>query len=142
MVIVKEIGLGTTLSIGTSEGSSTFTEVAGLISLPGPDGTADDIDTSTLDNATLFKTFQRGQVDPGEMTLTLGFGSADASQKQIVTAYKDGTIRSWKVTPPTTANSEEFDAYVKGMGRVIEKDSFMTRTVTLKVTGDPGFIST
>ena len=76
------------------------------------------------------------------MTLTMGFGSTDASQKQMVTAYKDGSIRSWKVTPPTTANAEEFNAYVKGMGRVIEKDSFKTRPATLKVSGDPGFLST
>lgn len=142
MTVKKEIGLGATLSIGTSEGSSTFTVVAGLISLPGPDGTADDIDTSTIDNATFFKTFQRGQVDPGEMSLVMGYGSTDASQQQMVTAYKTGEVRSWKVTPPTTANSEEFNAYVKGMGRAIEKDSFITRPATLKVSGDPGFLST
>lgn len=143
MAVVKQIGLGTTLSIGTSAGSTTVTAIAGLISLPGPDGTADDVDTSTIDNATRFKTFQRGQVDPGEMTMTLGFGKSDNSQQKIVTAFADGLIRSWVIAFPSTAEgTETFDGYVKSLGRVIEKDAFMTRTVGIKVTGDPGYTST
>ena len=145
----KMIGFGTTISMkATTASTTTYTVLAGLISAPGPDGTADDIDTSTIDNSTdsdlrNFKSYARGQVDPGEMTLTLSYGSTDATSKQLGTLYKSGDNQDWKVTfPSTTATAETFEGYVKSMGRELEKDSMIRRAVGIKVTGWPGFPTT
>jgi len=138
MPVIKEIGLGCTLEVGTSAGSTTFTAVAGLLSFSGPDGTADDIDTSNMDDAN-FKTFKRGQADAGECALTMTYGSTDASQKTLAGLWKSGKIVNWRVSYPTTATPKDtFDGYVKGMGRAIEKDAMITRNVSMKITGDPG----
>jgi len=150
MAVSKILGFKTQLGFGSSAGagSSTFTKVAGVIGMPGPDGSGDDIDTSTIDNATNFKTFARGQVDPGEMSLTLAYGSTDASQKQLGTLYSSGLIVSWGfIFSSTAAASTDWDAntmdgYVKSMGRAIEKDAMITRTIGIKITGDPGFPTT
>jgi len=150
MAVSKILGFKTQLGFGSSEGagSSTFTKVAGLLSLPGPDGSGDDVDTSTIDNPDDFKTFARAQVDPGEMSMTLAYGSTDASQKQLGTLYGSGTIVSWGFIFNSTAaastqwDSNTFNGYVKSMGRAIEKDSMITRTIGIKVTGDPGFPTT
>lgn len=150
MAVSKILGFKTQLGFGTSEdsGSTTFTKVAGVLGMPGPDGSGTDIDTSTFDNADNFMTFARGQVDPGEMSLTIAYGSTDASQKQLGTLYATGTIVDWGfIFSSTAAGSTEWDAntfngYVKSMGRAIEKDEMITRTIGIKVTGDPGFATT
>lgn len=143
-MVRKMIGLGTTLSVkATTASSTTYVPIGGLISLPGPDGSADDIDTSTIDNETNFKTFQRGQVDPGEMTLSLAYGSTEASNKKLGTLFASGEIMTWKITFPSTAvPAETFAGYVKSMGRATEKDALITRSVGIKVTDNPGFPST
>ncbi len=150
MAVNKLLGFKTHLGFGTSAGAGTtvFTKVAGLIGLPGPDGSGDDIDTSTMDNADDFKTFARGQVDPGEMSLSLAYGSTDASQKQLGTLYESGKIVSWGFIFGATASgstaweTDTFDGYIKSMGRAIEKDSMIMRTIGIKVSGNPGFPTT
>ncbi len=149
MAVNKLLGFKTILGFGTSagSGSSGFTQVAGLIGLPGPDGSGDDIDTSTIDNDDNFKTFARGQVDPGEMSLSLAYGSTDASQKQLGTLYESGVIVSWGFIFSATAGStawetDTFDGYLKSMGRAIEKDAMIMRTIGIKVSGNPGFPTT
>lgn len=143
MAIRKMIGLGTTLSIKVTTAASTvYTVVGGLISLPGPNGSGDVVDTSTIDEATNFKSFQRAYVDAGEMNLTLSYGSTESSSKKLGTAYSDGKMRTWKITfPSTLVTAETFTGYVKSMGRELTKDSMITRTVTVKCSGDPGFTS-
>lgn len=144
----KMIGLGTKLYFKDSTGSTTtYTEIGGLLSLPGPDGTADDIDTSVITNstvaATYWKTFQRGQVDPGEMDVTVCYATTDTANKKLGTAYKTGAEKTWKITWPSTAvTAETFTGYVKAMGRALEKDSLITRNFKVKVTGNPGFVTT
>jgi hypothetical protein len=147
MPVIKRIGLGCSLSMTPTTASSSYTTIAGLISLPGPNASADDIDTSTIDNTTdgtFWKTFARGQVDPGEMSLTLAYGSTDASSKKLGTALKDGLKRKWKIVLGSTVTgaTEIFVGYVKGMGREVSKDAMIIRTVTIKVSGTPAFVST
>lgn len=145
MAVRKLIGLGTTLSVKlTTASTTTYTAIGGLVSLPGPNATADDADVTTLDNSDNFKTFLRGQVDPGELSLTLAYGSTDASSKKLGTALKDGALRTWKLTFSSTAvSAETFSGYVKGMGREIAgAASMISRSVTIKVSGSPGFPST
>jgi len=151
MGVKKMIGLGCTLSMTPSTSSSSYTTIAGLISLPGPNASAEQVDTSTIDNSTSgsgtasnWKTFARGQIDPGEMSMTVAYGTTDTSSKKLGTAFKDGVMRKWKVTMPTTASSKDeiFNGFVKAMGREITKDAMITRTVTIKASGNPGFTST
>ena len=144
----KMIGLGTRLYMKQSTGStSTYTAIGGLLSLPGPNASADDIDTSTIENSTVantyWKTFSRGQVDPGEMNVSLAYGTTDTFNKSLGTYFRTGESLTFKVTFPSTAvTAESFTGYIKGMGRELEKDSMITRNLTLKVSGSPGFKTT
>lgn len=144
MAVLKRIGLGMQLSISSSTGTpfANHTVIAGLLSADGPDGTADDVDTSTIDQATNDKSFQRGQFDPGDLTMELAYGATDPSQSKLGTARATGQIREFLVTDTVGGTTESFSGYIKGMGRAIEKDSMVTRSVTVKITGDPGFNTT
>jgi hypothetical protein len=144
-MVKKQIGYGTKLYLSTNTTSSTgdWTQIGGLLSCPGPDGTGTDVDTSTIDNATEFKTYQRSDVDPGTMNVTVAYGSTDSASKVLGTAYGNGDIYNWKVEfPSTTTPDETFLGYINSMGRALEKDSMITRTFGIKVSGDPGFPST
>jgi predicted secreted protein len=146
----KMIGLGCTLGMAaTSTTPASYDTLAGLISFSGPAATADDVDTSTLDNSTsitsgAWKTFQRGQVDPGEVSATLSYSSTESVNKKLGTAFKAGTVRKWKVAFPTTSvSAETFNGYIKSMGREIGgAGSMIQRSITIKVTDNPGFPST
>lgn len=141
----KMIGLGATLSVKVSTASTaTYAAVGGLTSFSGPNGSGDDVDTTTMSTGTdYFKTFQRGQVDGGELTLSLAYSSTDTSSKNLAAIYKTGAMQTWKVTFPSTAvTAESFSGFVQSMGRELTKDSMITRSVTIKVSGSPGFKST
>lgn len=138
----KQIGNGSIFSAQFSTtGGSTWYPVAHIISIGGPDSAGNDIELATLSSTSNFIDFCRGDVDGGEVTLSLAFSST-TSAKQMGTAHTDGVTRNWKVTPPTTASAEEFNGYIKSMGRSIERNEMITRPVTIKVTGDPGIAST
>lgn len=143
MSLTKRIGLGAVIAVSSSSGG-TFTEIGGLMSIGGPDGSGDDIDTSTIDNVTKFKTFLRGQVDPGELALGVAMGTTDVGQKEIGTAYADGVIRFWKIWPGSTADETPviIEGYVKSIGRAIEKDAMITQTFGVKISDDPLYPST
>ncbi len=138
----KQIGNGSVLAAQFSTtGSTTFSTVANIINIGGPASAGNDVDTTTLTTTDNFQTFQRGDVDPGEVTCSLALSST-TSIKQLGTAHNDGLARTWKVTPPTTADAETFSAYVKGMDRTIDRNTMIVRALTLKVTGSPGIAST
>ena len=144
MTVIKQIGLGASLSVkGTTASTTAYTVIAGIVSMPGPDAAGTAIDTYTLDSTDNFVTKLRGSVDPGDMTLVLAYNNSDASSKQLGTLFADGTLMTFKVEyPSTAATAESFEGFINGMGRAIERDAMITRPVTITVSGDPGFATT
>lgn len=143
MAVSKVIGLGTTLGVKYTTGSSVYTTVAGLLGISGPGAAAEKIDTSTIDNASNFKTFQIGQADPGELSLTLAYGSTDASQKMLAGLLQNRVKTSFEIDYPSSDTpAETFNGYVTGAGREIQKDQLTTRTITVALTGEPGWPAT
>lgn len=142
-VVSKCIGLGTAVGVRASGSTAAFTTVAGLIGISGPNPSADSIDVSTIDNATNFKEEQGGQVDPGDVTMNLAYGSTNPSQKILAGFLASRAAAEFQITfPTTTTAAETFTGYVNGMGREIQKDAMTTRSVTVGVTGDPGWPKT
>lgn len=144
MTVIKQIGLGTTLSVGaTTVASSLLTAIAGIVSIGGPDGTAVDVDTFTLDSTGNFLTKIRGAVDAGQLSMVLAYNNSDGTSKKLGSLYASGELQKFEVAYPSTAAADEtFEGYVAGMGRAIERDSLITRPVTITVNGDPGFTTT
>lgn len=135
----KMIGHKTQLLVSTGTTGSTTFALGGVISLPGPDATGENVDTSTIDT-TGWKTFQSGgPMDPGEMTVTLAFSSTDAGQAKLPALAAKRHLVLWKLVYPTTTINSTFTGFLTAIGRVIEQGSMITRTIGIKVTGDPKF---
>lgn len=138
-------GYGTKLSISTQSTLATtaaaFTQVAGLVSLSGPESDAEDCELFTMDSTINYSEHEPGGINPGVANAVLAYDKAEAGQVKLVTAHGNRRTCWFKVSHPSTAKfpSEYFKGYVAGLGRAIERAGMMTRPVRIKVSGNPGF---
>lgn len=137
--MAKEIGFGAELAVATTTGGSVT--IAQIRSISGPGSDADMVDTTTLDSSTYYRTFIPGLTDPGELSFELVYDTTAASHTKLQD-YHDRRIGvNYTLTYPTTTNSQTFFAYVKGLSLEIPLDDLVVQTVTLKISGDPGWSS-
>ena len=136
--MAKGIGYGSELSVASTTGTL---EVGQIRSISGPDSEYDDVDTTTLDSSTNFRTFVAGLADPGVVTIELVADPTLTSHTRLSTYHEAGSIKVWTISHPTSANTQAFSGYVKSIGQEIPLDDLITRSVSFKVTGDPGWTS-
>lgn len=147
---IKRIGLGTTISVRpstfTAGGSTVFVAVANIVEMmSGPDGSAADIDTHTLDDGN-YETHAKGSVNPGTGTMVMAYEPNDTSGVLLAALLAQITpAPQWQFTMPardgSTAHTETFSAHVMTMSREVPKNGLITRTVGIQATGNPGFTS-
>lgn len=134
--MAKLVGLGTVLKCSTA-GTTTYGVTVGqIVSIDGPNASAADIDVTTLDSGSNFRQFKRGLVDMGELALQIAWDPSTTEQKALNALLRNGTTAKWMMVAPTTTIYEEFDGYVKGIGRSIALDAMTVSPVTIKVTAD------
>lgn len=138
--MAKLIGYGSVLTTTTSTGTR---EIGQIRSISGPAGSGTDVDTTTLDTTGKFRTFARGPVDPGTVTLSLVYDPTLASHQELGTLYASGTAKNWTVYHgSSTGNTDIFSAYISSMSREIPLDDVISCDVVLKVSGHPQYSST
>lgn len=142
MPLERRSGLGFLLGCD-STGGTTFVNIASIVDgLDGPSATSDDADVSILSDT--YKEFRKGQTDPGEVTFMIAYDPKDSTSWLL--AAMIGTLQNpppnWQITYPdvgTGSDTETFRGYLKSMGRSIKKNELVQATITIKVSGSPGF---
>ena len=140
---IKRIGLGTLVAVQATT-SSTFVTIANIVEPPsGPDASAADIDTHTLDDG-VYETHAKGSVNPGTGTMVLAYEPEDDSGRLLADLLAQITpVPQWRLTLPardgSTAQVETFGANVMTMSREIPKNGMITRTVGIQGSGNPGY---
>lgn len=120
--------------IATSTG-----EIGQLTAISGPGVDFGDVDTTTMDSSSNYRTFVPGLGDPGEVTLSMVYDPALASHKILAEAAVNRTTKVFTVYHgSSTGDTDTFSAHVKGISREIPMDGLITSDVTLKLTGLPG----
>mgnify|MGYP001565766737 FL=1 len=120
--------------------ASSTGEVAQILSISGPGVSFNDIDTTTLDSSSNYRTFASGLGDPGEVTFGLVYDPTHASHKMLARAAQNRTQKTWTAYHgSSTGDTDVFEAYVKGLGREIPMDDVISCDVTMHVTGLPGY---
>lgn len=115
-------------------------EIGQLTNITGPGTDAADVDTTTMDSSSNFRTFVSGLIDPGEMTLSVMYDPALASHKTLYRAQQNRTQKVFTVYHgSSTGDTDVFTAGVKSVGREIPMDNMITCDFSLKVTGKPGY---
>lgn len=136
----KRIGYGCTLGVDPA-GGVTFTTIAAIIDgWSGPDTSADDVETTVLGDK--YKTFARAQIDPGTVQFEIAYDPANATNQTLVDLYDSGDVASWQITFNDVGNgsaTETFNGYVNSFSREMTKGSLVKATISIKVSGDPGY---
>jgi len=127
------VGLGTTIGHKIPP-AETYTVIAEVTNIGGPDISVDDVDMSSLDSAEAFRLFLAGMADAGEVALQLVF--TDAEFNTLLGIIRESG--SFQITFPSTSTLT-FDGYLKGLGQETPFDEKIAATATFKVSGKPVF---
>ena len=139
-MVNKYIGNGVTLSVSTGGSTAAGTLVGGIMMVNGPDGSAANVDTTTLDSTSNYQTWLRGFRDAGEKSLDVAYDPADVGWLKIKAMDSSGVSGSFTVVYPSTALTDEvFKGYVTNVGRTIPRDGMITRSITVHASSGPGF---
>lgn len=139
-MVMKSIGNGVTLAVSTGGSTAAATAIGGIMGVAGPDGSAEDVDTTTLDSTSNYQTWLRGFRDAGEASFDLSYDPADAGWVKVKAMDASGIGGTFIATFPSTALSDEsFKGYVKNVGRSIQRATLVTRSITVHATSGPGF---
>jgi len=136
--MTKTVGYKSVLVATTSTGLDV--NLAQIRNISGPGVTATDVDTTTMDSSTNYRTFAAGLLDPGEVTFSLVYDPTNATHTRLARWMRGRYSAGWKVYHGSTAGTgQDFTGYVKGMSREIPMDDVITCDVTIKVSGSPGY---
>lgn len=95
---------------------------------------ADDVDVTPLGDK--YKSFQRGEIDPGSLSFTIALDEGDAGNSKLVSLMASGDVVAFSLSFPN-GDSVSQNGYVKSLGRTIPRNDKLTRSVEVKMTGAP-----
>lgn len=137
--MTKYVGYRSLLCVTTTTGTA---EVGYLKNIGGPGVSANDVDTTTLDSSSNFRTFTPGLLDPGEVTFQVVYATTLVTHKRLAYYMGQRLAKTFTVYHGSTSgDTDAFLAYVKGMSREIPLDDLITCDYTLKVSGKPAYTS-
>lgn len=128
---MSDFGYGGTIKFGTT---NTISE---LTTITPPNFSADTIDSSTHDMSNIFRTFEKGLVDAGDIGLEGFYKQSD--YLLIYNLLATRTLQSVTIIMPTTPSRTVF--YCNGHVTALETDDpiedLIPVTYTVKVSGKP-----
>ena len=136
--MTKTFGYGSVLAVTTTTGE---TNIGQLRNITGPGVSFGDVDTTCMDSSTNYRTFVAGLGDGGEVTASLVYAPTTISHKRLMYYMGQRSTKSFKLYHGTTAAGDEdtFSAHIKSVSREIPMDGLITASLTLKLTGKPGY---
>ncbi|MEW9808598.1 phage tail tube protein [Mesorhizobium sp. ZMM04-5] len=127
------IGYGSVFEVSTNGGSS-WTEIAEVFSITPPSDTVDVIDATHMASPNRTREFVLGLQDPGEASFEMNFVPGSASDAYIQARKAAGVAVKCRITFPN-ATIWTFDGLLTGYVPAVPNDDKMSATVTFKVTG-------
>lgn len=131
-------GFATTLT------GSVSNAIGSIMSISGPDQTADVIDISSMDSPQIsgagagFREKIVGILRSGEVTFELNY-MADTDTTALDAALRNTTAETWTIAFGGTADTWACSGFVSALGHAIPFDDKITQSVTIKFTGVPTY---
>jgi len=134
----KDIGYGSILAVTTTTGETNLAWIRGVMDGPGTD--ANDVDTTTFDSSSNFRTNTPGLIDPGEITFQLAYSTTQLTHKRLAYYHGQRSAKTFTMYRGSSAGTATaFSGWVKSIGRQVPLDDLITMDVTLRVSGKPGY---
>lgn len=127
-------GIGATIGRGDGASNESFTTLAEVSNIGGPNISRDLIDVTTLDSVSGYREVIGGFRDGGEVVLDMNWTRAGFD---LVKADFDTNVsRNYRITMPDTgATTFTFASWVTNITKNVPTDDKITMTVTLKIDG-------
>jgi hypothetical protein len=142
MSLERRIGLGFTLGVDSTGGTS-FTTIASIVDgIEGPGADSEVADVSILTDT--FKRKRKAMVDAGKVTYTIAYDPNDTNSQLLGLLLADvTTVANWRVGFPdqgaSTSQAETFTGLLVGMNRKAKRKELVVADITIDVDGNPGF---
>lgn len=130
-------GVGTTFSrseTGSSGGGTSYSTIAEINSIDGPNMSRDTIDVTSLDSTGGYREFITSFRDGGEVTLEMNF-TLDGYDGMKADFESSDKIWYKIILNDTGATEFEFEGLVTALGLGIPLDDKVTASVTIKISG-------
>jgi predicted secreted protein len=128
-----------------SDGAGTFTTIANVSDLSGPEREREAIEVTAHDSPDQYREFVKGLKDGGEVTVTLNYDPANNSHSALDADFEEDELRDYQVVILPGDDDEytwEFSAMITSLGDSFPVDDRMERDVTVKISGKPTLTAT
>jgi len=135
-------GLGVEFKRGDGTSSETFTKIAELVDIKGPNMSRDTTEVTNHDNnQSGYKEFLGLLRDAGDITLTVHF--TYSGYNDMVTDFENDDTVNYQLELPDAGNTTwEFAGLVTGLSLAPPLNDKITHDVTIKVSGKPTLTNT
>lgn len=121
-------------------GGSTYVIVGCIVDGFSTSTSATSVETTCLGDT--YKTFQRSDIDPGSLDFSIAYDAQDnTTTRKLVDLFNSGDVASWEITFSDEGSgtaTENFLGFVESFNREITKESLVSASLTIKVSGDSG----
>lgn len=133
-------GVGAEFQLGDGASPEVFTKVAEVISISGPELSAEQIEVTSLDSSGGYKEYIPGLLDGGTVSIEFNHVNGSTNQETLRTRVSTAnqTANSYRVvladSPQTVVT---FQAIVESYSMNVEAGSAVTVSVGVKISGAP-----
>ncbi len=129
-------GYGTLLKRGDGGSPESFTTLANIVSVSGPNETLEALDATHMESTGAAKEFIGGLIDGGEVSAQLRYDPNHATHQNLKADLVSRVLRNFQVYFPVSGGkTASFAALVTGVSRESEVSGQLMTTVTLKISG-------
>lgn len=119
----------------STDGGTTFTDVAEVVNIDVLDVSADTTDVSSHDSPDQYREFVGGMKDGGELSFDINY---DPAKHGAIMSNIGGDPIKHKITlPDAGAATVEFDGIITGFKAQAPYDDKLSASVSVKVSGAP-----
>jgi len=128
-------GVGTKFKRSPDDSSaSSFTPIAEVNSITGPDMSRGQIDVTSLDSTGGYREFKAGFRDGGTVTLDMNFTRDTYDDMKL--DFEDDELKYYQIVFPDAAETTlDFAGLVTGLSTAVPMDDKVTASVTIKISG-------
>jgi predicted secreted protein len=133
-------GVGAEFQLGDAASPEVFTKVAEVISISGPELSAEQVEVTSLDSTGGYKEFIPGLLDGGSVTIEFNYVDGNTQQEALRTRVSTAsqTALNYRIQLPDSPLSYvTFAATVESYSMNVETGSAVTVSCGVKISGAP-----
>lgn len=139
------VSKGTLLEMRVNGSTTSYSAVDEVLTVSGPDGSAEDIDVTNLGSTSNSRNFVQGYIDQGSINFSISYDPANATHASsnaisIPTFYTAGTSGQFRIKfGGSTSKIMVFTGPVRSFNPNFDVGSQITADVSVKLSGAPTF---